>query len=165
MLIKGIHGFYTWWLHQMETCSALLALRAGNSPVTGEFPSQRPVTQSFDVLFHLCPNIWLSKQSRRRWLETPSCSLWRHCNGSLSVYRWFRITFVGQTILFKMADEILRNLTAYLKLTIVLQRLSTFKSFVPTYIRYLQYSELHKIVNQRIRVIFWRSPDLFCLSL
>ena len=35
----------------METFSALLALCAENSPVTGEFPSQRPVTQSFDVFF------------------------------------------------------------------------------------------------------------------
>ena len=33
----------------METFPALLALCAGNSPVTGEFPSQRPVTRSFDV--------------------------------------------------------------------------------------------------------------------
>ena len=37
----------------METFFALLALCAGNSPVTGEFPSQRPVTQSFDVFFDL----------------------------------------------------------------------------------------------------------------
>ena len=29
-----------WWRHQTETFSALLALCAGNSPVTGEFPSQ-----------------------------------------------------------------------------------------------------------------------------
>ena len=38
-----------WWRHQTETFSALLALCAGNSPVTGEFPSQRSVTRSFDV--------------------------------------------------------------------------------------------------------------------
>ena len=37
----------------METFSALLALCVGNSPVTGEFPSQRPVTRSFDVFFDL----------------------------------------------------------------------------------------------------------------
>ena len=37
----------------METISALLALCAGNSPVTSEFPSQRPVTRSFDVSFDL----------------------------------------------------------------------------------------------------------------
>ena len=37
----------------METFYALLALCAGDSPVTGEFPTQRPVTQSFDVFFDL----------------------------------------------------------------------------------------------------------------
>ena len=46
---------YLLWRHQMETFSALLALCAGNSPVTGEFPSQRPVTHSFDVFFDLRP--------------------------------------------------------------------------------------------------------------
>ena len=71
---------WTWWRHQMETFSALLALCEGNSPVTGEFPSQRPVTRSFDVFFDLRLYKWLSKQSRRRWFETPSRSLWRHCN-------------------------------------------------------------------------------------
>ena len=35
----------------METFSALLALCAGNSPVPGDFPTQRPVTRSFDVFF------------------------------------------------------------------------------------------------------------------
>ena len=52
-----------WWRHQMETFSALLAICAGNSPVTGEFPSQRPVTRSFDVFFDLSLNKRLSKQS------------------------------------------------------------------------------------------------------
>ena len=60
---------------------ALLALCAGNSPVTGEFSSQRPAMQSFDVFFDLRLNKRLSKQSRRWWFETPSCSLWCHCNG------------------------------------------------------------------------------------
>ena len=70
----------TWWRHQMETFSALLALCAGNSPVPGEFPSQRPVTKSFDVFFDLRLNKRLSKQPWGWWFETPSCSLWRHCN-------------------------------------------------------------------------------------
>ena len=39
----------SWWCHQMETFFALVALCAGNSPVTGEFPAQRPVTRSFDA--------------------------------------------------------------------------------------------------------------------
>ena len=70
----------TWWRHQMETFSALLAICAGNSPVPGEFPTQRPVTRSFDVYFDLCPNKWLSKQSLGWWLETLSPPLWRHRN-------------------------------------------------------------------------------------
>ena len=70
----------TWWRHQMETFSALLALCAGNSPVTGAFHSPRPVTQSFDVFFDLCLNKRLSKQSWGWRFETPSRSLWHHCN-------------------------------------------------------------------------------------
>ena len=46
----------------METFSALLAICAGNSPVTSEFPTQRPVAQSFDVFFDLRPNKRFSKQ-------------------------------------------------------------------------------------------------------
>ena len=68
----------TWWCHQMETFSALLAICVGNSPVPGEFPTQRPVTRSFDVYFDLCPNKRLSKQSWGWWLETPAWPLWRH---------------------------------------------------------------------------------------
>ena len=66
----------------MEIFSVLLALCAGNSPVTGELPAQRPVTRSFDVFFDLRLNKRISKQSRRWWFETPSCSLWCHCNVS-----------------------------------------------------------------------------------
>ena len=39
----------------METFFSLLAICAGNSPVNGEFPAQRPVTWSFDVFFDLRP--------------------------------------------------------------------------------------------------------------
>ena len=71
----------TWWRHQMEAFSALLAICAGNSPVSGEFPAQRPVTRSFDVFFDLRLNKRLNKQSWGWWFETLSCSLWRHRNG------------------------------------------------------------------------------------
>ena len=40
---------FSLWRHRMETFSALLALCTPNSPVTGEFLSQRPVTRSFGV--------------------------------------------------------------------------------------------------------------------
>ena len=47
----------------METFSASLAIRAGNSPVPGEFPAQRPVTRSFGAFFDLRLNKRLSEQA------------------------------------------------------------------------------------------------------
>ena len=70
----------TWWRHQMETFSALLAICAGNSSVAGEFPAKRPATRSFDVFFDLRLNKRLSKQAWGWWFETLSRPLWRHCN-------------------------------------------------------------------------------------
>ena len=61
--------FFSWWRHQIETFFALLALCARNSPVTGEYPSQGPVTQSFDVFFDLRLHKRLSKQSWGWWFE------------------------------------------------------------------------------------------------
>ena len=48
-----------WWGHQIETFSALLAICAGNSPVTGEFPSESPETFSL-----ICAwiNDWLNNR-------------------------------------------------------------------------------------------------------
>ena len=56
------------WHHQMEAFSSVLAFCAG-------------------IFFDLRLKKRLSKQSRRRWLETPSHSLWRHCNVSVFVIR------------------------------------------------------------------------------
>ena len=49
----------------METFSALLALCEGNPPITGGFPSQRPVTQSFDIFFDL------PEQTAEQTIEAP----------------------------------------------------------------------------------------------
>ena len=54
-------------------------LCAVHTPVTGEFPSQKPVTRIFDV-FYLRPNKRWSKESWGWWFGTPSRSLWRYCN-------------------------------------------------------------------------------------
>ena len=86
LILKTIYLFlsykliFSWWRHQMEIFSELLAIYAGNSPATGEFPTQRPVTRSFDVYFDLRPNERLSKQWWGWWFETLSRSLWRHRN-------------------------------------------------------------------------------------
>ena len=92
--IKGLScAFSTTWRHQMETFSALLATCAGNSRVPGEFPTQRPVTGTFDVFFDLRMNKRLCKQWRGWWFETLLCPLWRHHNETrihfiLQIYTW-----------------------------------------------------------------------------
>ena len=55
----------------------------GNSPVTGQFFGQRPVTRCLDVFFDLCLNKRFSKQCWGWRFKTPSRSLWRHCNRSV----------------------------------------------------------------------------------
>ena len=54
----------SWLRHQMETFSALLARRAGNSLVTSEFPSQGPVTRSFWCFLWSAPwiNGWVNNR-------------------------------------------------------------------------------------------------------
>ena len=88
---------FSWWRHQMEAYSVTLVFCAGNSSVTGDFPAQRPVTRSFDVFFDLRMNQNLSKQWRRRWFETPSHSLWRHCNGPECQRHDKLVTVIGST--------------------------------------------------------------------
>ena len=77
VLLNDSHiGFYwipsSWWSHQMETLSVLLAIGVGNSKITGEFPAQRPVARNFKVFFDLRLNKRLSKQWWGRWFEAPS---------------------------------------------------------------------------------------------
>ena len=54
----------------------------------GEFPAQRPVTRSFDVLFDLRLNKRLIKQWWGWWFEAPSWSLWRQCNDAVITMQW-----------------------------------------------------------------------------
>ena len=56
--------------------------------VTGEFPTQRPVTQSFDVFFDLWLNKQFSKQLWGWWFEMPSWPLWRHSNVAWKIFLW-----------------------------------------------------------------------------
>ena len=72
-----------WWCNQMEKYSTLLALCVGNSPVTGEFPSQRPVMQSFDAFFDLRMNKRLIKHSISWWFGMLSCPF-----GCLHLGQW-----------------------------------------------------------------------------
>ena len=83
---KSFRADRPWWRHQMETFSALVTICAGNSPISGEFPAQRPVTRSFDVFFDLGLNKRLSKPSCGWWFETLPRPLWRHSNVECRAY-------------------------------------------------------------------------------
>ena len=81
----------------METFSALLALCAGISPVTVEFPSQRPVTRSFDVFFGLrLKNGWVNNRDagdlRRHCAhcDVTVMKVWFLWTRGISLARYFR---------------------------------------------------------------------------
>ena len=80
---------YSWWRHQMETFSTLLAICVGNSPVRGEFPAQWPVTLSFDVFFDLRLNKRLRTQLWRWWFVTLWRPLWRNWNVRIKTQTWW----------------------------------------------------------------------------
>ena len=70
----------SWWRHQMENLFRVTGPLCGEFTGPGEFPTQMPVTRSFDVFFDLRLNKRLSKRPRGWWFETQSWSLWRHSN-------------------------------------------------------------------------------------
>ena len=90
-LFAKLHGG-SWWRHQMETFSALLAL-CHRSPVNSHHKGQW--RGAFDVFFELRLNKHLNKQSWGWWFETLSHSSWRHC----SVMRGERAVFLYQCII------------------------------------------------------------------
>ena len=64
----------TWWCHDMEMLSALLAPWVGNSSITGEFPPTKG--QWYELLaFYLLPagTSCRMKQYSWQWFETPWC--------------------------------------------------------------------------------------------
>ena len=67
-------------IHALQGCTMMKSSNGNIFRVTGEFPSQRSVTRSFDVFFDLCLNKPLSKQWWGWWFETQSRPLWRHCS-------------------------------------------------------------------------------------
>ena len=81
--IEDIIKPLTWWRHQMETFSALLAICGGihRSPVNSPHKGQWRGALTFPLIWL---NRQLSKQSWGWWFETPSCSLWRHCNEKMT---------------------------------------------------------------------------------
>ena len=73
-----LHG-NAWRRHEMEAFSELLALCAGNSPVTGEFPAQRTSNSDFDVSLMW---VWIKCSTSSQWqvIWDHVTFMWRHHN-------------------------------------------------------------------------------------
>ena len=93
----SVQSLISWWCHQMETYFVLLTLCEGNPLVTGGFPSQRPVMQSFDVFF-ICT--WTNGWANSRDTGTLRCyhahydvNVMCILHLSLSYYLWYRLWY------------------------------------------------------------------------
>ena len=92
------HDDVTKWKHFL-CCWPLWGESTGHRWI----PPQRPVARSCDVFFDLRLNKRLSKQSRRQWFETPSHSLWRHCN--VLLYSQYKKTIVTHYDLIEVHES------------------------------------------------------------
>ena len=72
--------YNVWWRHQMETFSALLVICSRNSRHRW-IPRTKASDAELWCFLWSAPVKRMSTQSWGRWFETPSRSLWRHCNG------------------------------------------------------------------------------------
>ena len=120
----------------------------------GEFPTQRPVTRSFDVFFDMLPNKRFSQQSWGWWFETPSLSLWRHRNDSAPMEY--------APVLFVLFATVIFTHWVWSKMTAILQ--ITFKLFVrcpitnnPVLVQIMAYADqmANHYLNQ-LGIAYWR---------
>ena len=96
---------FSWWRHQMETFSAILALCAGTLPVQVDSPHKAQWRGALMVSF-ICTwiNNWV-KKTRGWWFETPPWSLWRQCNVEMACC----CVLHEATLATKVIDTLLRQ--------------------------------------------------------
>ena len=139
----------TWWRHQMETFSALLTLCEGNPPVTGVFPSHRP--RSFNVFFDMRLN------TGRRWFETPSRSIWRHCNrrGAQGGDSWmFNRTFISRKYVLMVHIYIHRCVVKYSACHYFMKACSSIKHEITPIYKYARRIHSQRIVREKCSTAF-----------
>ena len=85
VFVWGIHRGPVNSLHKWQVTrkmfpfdDVIMHLDSAAAEVPVKFQLEKSKPESFDVFFDMQMNKRLSKQSRRRWFETPSCPLWRH---------------------------------------------------------------------------------------
>ena len=83
----------TWWCHDLEMLSALLALCVGNPPVTGGFPSQRTRNAEVWCVYFLF--------AISCWTNSPVASDFRCLNSHVTLLEWFWHTTVWNLLFWK----------------------------------------------------------------
>ena len=78
-----LHDDVTKWKHFPRYWPIVRGIH--RSPVNSHHKGQWRGALMFTLI---CPNKLLSKPLRRRWFDTPSRSLWRHCNGCGKLLVW-----------------------------------------------------------------------------
>ena len=131
----------SWWRHQTERFSALLALCAGNSPVTGEFPEQMPVTQS--LMFSLI-SAWIND-----WVNNRDAGNLRRSRTHYDVIWMLLILVIRQIFPLHLAISLTvktvwcnsKVLVDVTKQTVLLRTIATRQTFTITIhlFRFLQY--------------------------
>ena len=112
--------FFTWLLKH-GACFTMMTSSNGNifrvtGPLCGEFtgpgefPTQRPVTRSFDDFFDLRLNKPLSKQPWGWWFETLSRSLWRHRNANVNWPNQYRGYLSIYLVVYSLHHNVLPTL-------------------------------------------------------
>ena len=139
-----------------------MAILAGYSPMTGEFPAQRPVTRSFDVFLDLRLIKRLSEQSRGWWFETQSHPLW--CNENIlynsciwttcidTMYNKRHIDFLGDI----MQAASMCKLHSVCHFMVRYKRISSYRYYDP-YCRNMPVHCIHTfiLVCNGFIIIFW----------
>ena len=99
-------GCKEWWRHQMETFSALLALCAGNSPVTGEFPHKG---QWRGALMFSLFYAWLDG-----WVNNRDAGLRRHrAHHDVTVMAWLLTTQIGKSLTLKQLGNFVQSIILF----------------------------------------------------
>ena len=100
----------------METFASYWPFVRGIHRLPVDSPHKGPWKRNFDIFFDLRLNKLFNKQSRRRWFETPSLSLWRHWNGrhsKMAAAKWRHPQMhsgpSGNQIMFRTPDVVFQN--------------------------------------------------------
>ena len=135
----------------METFFALLALCVGNSPVTGEFPSERAVTQSFDVFS--CDQAALRTLISVRLSVCPSVTPFWQCSCHRIILKFSRLITIDRRDVHAKGQ----GQRSKVKVTEVMTLFSHFRTVTPVWIHIWQWNDAQSLMLlRRVALLFFK---------